>query len=398
MIGFDSTMVADGRSASGDTRERHVKYATALRRRHPDGEIEVVVRVPRSGSRRVIDVADGLRVHPVASARPAFVFGALRVAARLSGQRRVDVVTTQTPFDDGLVGVWLKRRFGLALNVQMHSSFLDMPWWIRERPGVYPSFNRLGKWVARRADTVRVVSYGEKARLERAFPHLRGKLVCLPVLVNRAVFEEPIHFDELEEARVLLRQRRLQAAPLLLFVGRLVPGKNIATLLRAFALANRAVPEAALAIAGDGPLRGDLERLAASLGAESRVVWLGALPLRSLRAWYASAVGVVLPSFYEGLPVVVMEAYLMGRPVLATPFVSARELVSEGTGFIAPDFHDVVWMAERMTFLLQHPEEARVMGQRGRTHVGAYLLSEEEHLDRLIGLWRDTLAMARRGG
>src|SRR5436309_2454152 len=123
--------------------------------------------------------------------------------------------------DDGLVGVWLKRRHGVSLNVQMQSSFLDQPEWIRQRPVVYRTFNALGKWVARRADTVRVVCQGEKARLERRFPLLQRSLVCLHPLVNRVVFEEPVRDDEMEPMRAVLGRRGLPAAPYVLFVGRL---------------------------------------------------------------------------------------------------------------------------------------------------------------------------------
>lgn len=396
-IGFDPGVAAEGPSASGDTRERHVKYAAALRRSYPNGEIEAIVKVPRSWSSRVREIAEGLRVHPVPCTRAAFAVGALRVATALLGRERIDVVTTHTPFDDGLAGVWLKRRQALGLNVQMRSSFLDMPWWIRQRPVVYRSFNLLGKWVVRRADTVRVVSFGEKARLEQVLPDLKDKLVCLPPLVNRGVFEKPIQRGELEDVRVVLQRRGLESARFVLFVGRLAAEKNLVTLLRAFRIVIRSVPDGVLVIGGDGPLRGGLEKLARALEIEKRLLWLGTVPLESLRGWYASAVGVVLPSFQEGFGKVIVESYLMERPVIVAPFVSAGELVTDGmTGFVAPDCRDAAWLADRMVYLLRHPDEARAMGQRGRTHVESYLLPEEAHLERLVGIWRDTATRARQ--
>jgi glycosyltransferase involved in cell wall biosynthesis len=396
MISNDWTIAVRDPEA-GDTLERHVRYAQALRRRFPDGRIDVVVKAPRSWSPQMREIAEALHVHPVPCARAAFAARALRMSTALAGRERLDVVTTQTPFDDGLVGVWLKRRHGVTLNVQMQSSFLDQPEWIRQRPVVYRIFNALGKWVTQRADTVRVVCQGEKARLERRFPPLRRKLVCLHPLVNRVVFEEPVRDEEMEPIRTVLGRRRLAGAPYILFVGRLAREKNLPMLLRAFALALRDVPEGVLVVVGDGPLRGRLENLARRLRIGERVVWAGAVPLRSLRGWYGASAGVVVPSLQEGFAKVVVESCLMERPVIATPFVSARELLSDGvTGFIAPDFRDAGWLAGRMVFLLRQPGAARAMGRRGREHVASYLLSDEAHLDRLVDIWCDTAAKGRR--
>jgi glycosyltransferase involved in cell wall biosynthesis len=310
------------------------------------------------------------------------------------------VVTTQTPFDDGLIGVWLKRRYRVALNVQMRSSFLDHSGWARERPVVRGAFNRLGKWVAARADTVRVVSRAEHRRLAERFPHLEDRLVWLHPLIDRGTFEAPVRREELAAAETVLRARGLgNGLPVLLFVGRFSREKNVAVILQAFALAQGRGPEAALVLAGDGPLRATLERQASALGIGQRVVWLGPVGLDALRPWYGSATGLLLPSSYEGFPRAVVEAYLMGTPAVVTPFVSARELVRDGeTGFVAPDFGDPAWLGDRMEYLLRHPEEARAMGRRGRAHIESSLLPEREYLDRLVGVWEDTAVRARRKG
>lgn len=397
MISFDPTIVAD--SGPDDTRNRHVKYAAALRRHGPEGRIDVIVKTPGSWSPRAVAVADGLVVHPVPCRRFAFAAGALRVGERLIRQGRVDLVTTQTPFDDGLAGVWLKRRHGVALNVQMRSSFLGSPHWMGQRPLLNRGLNLLGQWVAARADTIRVVSRGEQQRLGHRFPRLKRKLVYLSPMIDRATFEGAVGAEERAVAEAALRRRGLGHAPFFLFVGRLSPEKNVATLLRAFARASEQGPEAALVLAGDGPLRGRLEGQARALGVEARVVWLGAIRPDALRPWFASATAVLLPSLYEGFGRVIVESYLQGTPVVVTPFVSAHELVRDGeTGLIAPDFDDADWLGARMIDLLRHPERARAMGRLGKAHVEASLLPEEEYLDRLVGIWRETVASSRREG
>src|SRR3954471_5628267 len=111
---------------------------------------------------------------------------------------------------------------------------------------------------------------------------------------------------------------------LLLAGGRLVEQKNHA--LAIAALAN--VPNAALAIAGDGPLRPELERLAAEHDVADRVRFLGVRP--DARALMGAADVVVLPSRWEGLPLAALETLASGTPLVATDVRGLRELVTDG--------------------------------------------------------------------
>lgn len=395
MIGFDQTMLCDGPGTPGDTRERHIQYARALRSHYPDSNIDVILAVPPSWSSQQVEIEEGLTVHPVPSRRSTFVMRAAVTLEQLFRHQSFDLVTTQTPFDDGLVGIWAKWKFGVSLNVQMRSSFLDMPYWIRERPFVYRMFNLLGKWVANRADTIRVVSDRERQRLEQRFRKLNGKVAYLHPLVNTQIFAQCIGEQELAKVRKTLNTQGIDETPFLLFVGRFALQKNLLTLFKAFALVKQKMPEAILVMAGEGLLRGKLERFAKRLNIEGRVVWLGNLPLQSLRAWYVAARATVLPSFHEGFPKVVGESYLMGTPVIATPFVSAHELICDGeTGYVAPEFTNHRWLANRALDLLSNPKLAEGMGRKGREYVQKYLLTESEYCERLMDIWCET---AQRG-
>ena len=107
------------------------------------------------------------------------------------------------------------------------------------------------------------------------------------------------------------------SAPLLVCVGRMEPVKEHATLLRALDV----LPDAYLALAGDGPLRPELETLAMSLGVASRVRFLGRIP--NVPALLAAADTYVQPSKFEGFPRATGEAMASGLPVV----------VSDGPGF-----------------------------------------------------------------
>lgn len=108
---------------------------------------------------------------------------------------------------------------------------------------------------------------------------------------------------------------------LIVAAGRLAPEKGYDVALRAFARVRD--PEARLAIVGDGPLRGDLEALAASLGVADRVTFAGYAP--DIGPWLDRARLLLLSSWHEGFGAVIVEALGRGRPVVATACTPAVE-------------------------------------------------------------------------
>jgi 1,2-diacylglycerol 3-alpha-glucosyltransferase len=388
---MDSTLLNSSAGGPGDSRQRHVKYAMTLRRKYPDGKITIMLQAPASWSSKPIELDDGLLIYPVPSGRRLFLGNALAAVKRVIKRDSFDLVSTQTPFDDGLLGIWLMRRFGIPLNVQMRSSFLDLDCWMRERPFTYRTFNVVGKWVAGRAATIRVVSQGEKTRLSQIFPNFNGKLFALHPLVDAANFLAPIDEQKRDAVHAKLDAAGFSKRRLVLFVGRLAVQKNLPTLLHAFSRVKVKIQDAVLVIAGDGPMRRQLQELGVQLGIGADILWLGSMPLGSLRAWYERATCTALPSFHEGLPKVVIESFLMTTPAVASPFVSAPELVLDGeTGFITKTFTNPAELADKMTDLLNTPDIAKSMGIKGRRHMMNYLLPEEVYLDRLVDIWRTT--------
>ena len=119
----------------------------------------------------------------------------------------------------------------------------------------------------------------------------------------------------------------------LITVCRLVPWKRVDALIRLLA----ELPDTRLVIAGDGPLRADLEALAGSCGLADRVVFLGDVPQSAVRGYLQQADAFVLNSSYEGLPHVVLEAMSAGVPVIATAVGGTPEVVeNEVTGLLLP--------------------------------------------------------------
>ncbi len=153
------------------------------------------------------------------------------------------------------------------------------------------------------------------------------------------------------------------------FVGRLDAVKGVPLLLEAFATARLHHPQARLTIAGDGPARTALEAQAATLGITPAVRFTGYLDEAAVAALLAEADMLVLPSFAEGLPVVLMEAMASRIPVIATQVAGVPELVENGiSGFIVPP-GDVESLTRRLEDLLSDPDMCHRMGEAGRQKV-----------------------------
>jgi glycosyltransferase involved in cell wall biosynthesis len=118
------------------------------------------------------------------------------------------------------------------------------------------------------------------------------------------------------------------------FVGRFVSQKDPGNLLRAFARLSSARPDARLALVGAGPLEGEMRSMARALGIDTHIDWLG---VRN-GPWSMGAFDVfALPSRYEGLPYVLLEAIGQGLPIVTTAIGGASELIRQGkNGYIVP--------------------------------------------------------------
>ena len=174
-------------------------------------------------------------------------------------------------------------------------------------------------------------------------------------------------------------------------IGRLVPIKDLQTLLRATAHAVAEEPRIRLAVAGDGQERGKLEQLSRNLGIEGRVTFLGWQ--RGLTAIYEALDVVALSSRNEGTPVALIEAMAAGRPTVATAVGGVPDVVvHEETGLLVPA-GDISGFAAAMVRLARSEPERRRFGEAGRRAAAPY--RSEALLDALADLYRRGLQEKR---
>jgi glycosyltransferase involved in cell wall biosynthesis len=157
------------------------------------------------------------------------------------------------------------------------------------------------------------------------------------------------------------------ATPRLVCVGRLCEQKGQLLLLRAVHCLREQGTQVQLVLAGDGEMRPEIEALIAELDIADHVRITGWIGGPTVRQEILEARALVLPSFAEGLPVVLMEAMALGRPVISTYVAGIPELVIDGqTGWLIPA-GDVQALSTAMKAALTLDDQRLVaMGSRAR--------------------------------
>jgi len=177
-------------------------------------------------------------------------------------------------------------------------------------------------------------------------------------------------------------------APLALAVGRLIPQKDHATLLRAFALVHGALPAARLAILGSGPLEAETRALSAELGIAGAVVVPGRTDIRD---WLERADVFVHTSRWEGFGIVLLEAMLAALPVVATRVSAVPEVVVDGETGLLVEPGDHAALAVHLESLLTDRDMAKALGEAGRQRALSEF-SVDGMAERTLALYREVLS------
>ncbi|GAB4108191.1 MAG: glycosyltransferase [Phycisphaeraceae bacterium] len=155
----------------------------------------------------------------------------------------------------------------------------------------------------------------------------------------------------------------------LLTVGRLASVKGIPILLQAVKSLVNDHPDLSLTIVGDGPERPAFERMADELGISTHVRFTGYQNQQQVREHLQQHDIFVLPSFAEGVPVVLMEAMASGLPVVTTRIAGIPELVEDGVhGRLVPP-GDPASLTDAIRDLIHDPAKRQQYGQAGRHKV-----------------------------
>jgi len=158
----------------------------------------------------------------------------------------------------------------------------------------------------------------------------------------------------------------------LLFVGRLMPQKSLDTLIHAMRVVVAKNSSIKLRVVGCGPMEKDLRAMVDAFDLRKNIEFVQAEG-DALTREYASSKIFVLPSVYEGFPLVILEAWASGLPVIGTDVSGTRELVKDRENGLLVPRRSSKELSDAIFYALDHPEEAAEWGRKGRELAGTFL-------------------------
>ena len=257
-----------------------------------------------------------------------FLGGPLRKVMNAELASRVDLVHIHTPFFAHYAGVRLARAQGLPVVATYHTFFED---YLHHYLPVLP--RAIGRLMARRFT---LSQCADVAALISPSAPMRDALVAYGVMQPIEVLPTGLpagSFIRGDGARFRARFDLPAGKPLLLYVGRVAFEKNIDFLLRMFVRLRSLRPDALFVIAGEGPARAHLGKLARELGIAAQVRFMGYLDRKSeLPDCYAAGDAFVFASRTETQGLVLLEAMAQGTPVVSTAELGTRSILTPGCG------------------------------------------------------------------
>jgi len=313
--------------------------------------------------------------------RMYFPLDVVNITRNIIKDKHIDVLSAEDPVFAGPVGLFLRNKYKIPLNVQIHFDAIDNPYRLSQRKRNH-LYNIIAKWVVRRADSIRVVSEEIKMKLLNIGIDEK-KIWVVPVRITASMFENAVG-DEIRKDLLKGKYNKL-----VLFVGRLSPEKDIPTLLKAFAKVLHKHSSALLLIVGEGRERAQLMNIVDELHMKENVLFQGAVQYDLLPQYFAACDLFVLPSLREARGNVVVEAALCKKPIITTSGTGAQEwVINNQSGFIIKQKdHDC--LADKILYLLDNSDIARQFGEREYNFVKEKLRVLND-VDTLIRCWEET--------
>lgn len=352
---------------NSDVRQRLVEYANLVE------ELHVVIYFPLENSR--LQIGSNLFLYSTHTKfKPFYFWNAYKISASIIENWNLKIensalITVQDPFETGLVGYWLKKKFNLPLQIQVHTDFLSPLFsaesfknWLR---------TKLGKWLVSKADCLRVVS----ERIKNSLLAICHKpIASLPIFVD--ISSSPAKTD--------LHKKYPDHDYIILMASRLTQEKNISLAIEAFsefAYKSSAIShKPLLLIVGDGPELKNLKLVASRYSLNTNIVfepWTN-----DLSSYYQTADLFLLTSNYEGYGRTIIEALANHCPVVSSNVGIASEFIIPGKSGIVFESKDKTGLVSALTEAIKNKGNLK-----GFLPEGKLLKSKEEYLQKYKESW-----------
>ena len=290
-----------------------------------------------------------------------------------------DVLHVYTATPDGVIGLFIRKHFFVPLVVSLIGSDINV--WPFGSKLIY----RLTKQVISEADKVVAVSNALKKKA-------RGIVAPknpIAVIYNGC---DPKKFAFDKSARFYLRKKWHipKQSIVFLFIGNILKTKGVFELLEAFYLLIKKLPDNYLIFIGDGKKRKVLVQQATKIGISNEVIFVGRRPHDEIPRWLSMADALVLPSYSEGLPNIIVEAMACQRTVIATKVGGIPEIIVDGQSGLLVKPKDRVALMKAMEKVARDKDLRLKLGNVSRKSV-TEKLSWDENIKKLTDIYKSIM-------
>jgi glycosyltransferase involved in cell wall biosynthesis len=362
--------------AGSAVRQRMVEYGGLC------DELHIIIFAKKDLGLKDEKISGNVWAHPTNSAnRWLYVWDAFSIGKNLPSR---DVVTTQDPFETGVVGLLLSRKFKIPLNLQVHTDFLS-PYFLQD------SFlNKIrvliAKFILKRADSIRVVS----KKISDSIKNSRMKLRAVPTVIP--IFTD-IEKIEAASPKFDLHDKYSKFKYIILWVGRFEKEKNPSLALEIMKELTKNLAYACLVMVGDGSLLKELKEKAEK---DYIDVYFEGWQEDTI-SYYKTSDVYLNTSFYEGYGLSIVEAVASGCPVISTDVGVVSEIVKDGeSGFVCPP-GDGACFADKILRVVKNQDLRDTIIENAKKALENGLkISKEEYLNKIKNNWEECVKMVKR--
>jgi glycosyltransferase involved in cell wall biosynthesis len=284
---------------------------------------------------------------------PLYLICLLKAINKLIRSEQITLINAHWLYPAGLAAIFYKHFYASQIRVLITGYRADIA-------GCELVVGRwLKKWLLRKANAVSVANHA-LVNTVRALGYA-GPLTVCPMGVDTAEFS-----PERKDLPPVAGPEG--TARFILFVGSLIKRKGIALLIDAMPAVVKAIPDLGLVVIGEGHDRDCLRDKARHLGIEARIKFVGAQPHNELPSWFARAEALVLPSYSEGYPLVVVEALSSGLiPIVSSIPVFQEIQATEPVLVLMRDWSSAA-ISETIIGVVSQPERMKNMRARARNY------------------------------
>ena len=314
-------------------------------------------------------LSENVWVYPTSSfLRVGYINDALRIAqnilSNITHPESGWVVTTQDPFETGLVGRRLKAQVKIPLHIQVHT---DIGSELFRNTFLNKIRMMFVEGVLKEADAVRVVSDRIKATLIGKYHVPADKIRVLPLHAIESSISFP--FKEKKENEELV----------VLVASRLTKEKNIPMVIDAFDDVIKKCRDVRLVIVGEGPERSVLRKRVDQYHIDDKVTFVGWSD--TLDDYFKEADIFALSSDYEGYGRTLVEASLAHIPIVTTNVGVVGSLLVPGDDVVVCDPRDTRCFTDQLTHLVLSPETRREMAESAYVKTKEHVMSQKEYVE-----------------